>query len=150
MPVLEAIPSKQFSEAKAELSALMDQVVRQHRPTLIERRRESMVALSLEDLQAVLGSFRFEPRAVVRGSGTVATLEQFGLVGTGPTIDAAVDDLLDEMRAYVADFITRYAFYMHTDRRTHVPWVLRFALTPINEQRDLLLEEPTDEEHAIR
>ena len=150
MTLLEAIPAKPFSQAKAELSALMDQVVREHRPTVIERRREAMVALSLGDLRAALDSFRFESRVAIRRRQTVATLDGLGLIGSGPDLDAALDDLLEELRAYAGDFIARYAFYMQTDRRTHAPWVLRFALTPPEEQRALLVKEPTEESTAVR
>lgn len=150
MTLFETIPAKPFSQAKAELSALMDQVVRDHRPTVIERRREAMVALSLPDLRSLLAAFRFEPRVVIGRTQTVASLEDLGLIGSGPTVDAAIDDLLDELRAYAADFVGRYAFYMHTDRRTHAPWILRFALTPTEAQRDLLVQEPTEETPATR
>lgn len=150
MAAIEAIPAKPFSQAKAELSALMDQVVREHRPAVIERRREAMVALSLPDMRDLLTSFRLEPRVTIRRREATATLDDLGLVGSGRDLDGAVDDLLEEMRAYVADFIARYSFYMQTDRRGHAPYVLRFALTPAEEQRDLLLEEPADETRPSR
>ncbi len=144
------IPARRFSQAKAELSALMDQVVREHRPTVIERRREAMVALSLPDLRSLLAAFRFEPRVVVRRKGTVASLEGLGLLGGGSNADAAIDDLLEELRDYASDFVSRYSFYVQTDRRAHAPYVLRFALTPPDEQRALLVEEPTEESLALR
>ena len=145
-----AIPTKPFSQAKAELSELMNQVVREHRPTVIERRREAMVALSLDDLRSLLEAFRFEPRVVVGRKEVVASLDEMGLVGSGPDLDSAIDDLLKELRDYATDFVRRYSFYMQTDRRAHAAWVLRVALTPPEEQRDLLVEEPVDEGRAIR
>jgi PHD/YefM family antitoxin component YafN of YafNO toxin-antitoxin module len=144
------LPTRPISQAKAELSALMDQVVREHHPTVIERRREAMVALSLGDLRALLTAFRFEPRLAVGRKEAVATLDELGLVGGGRDPDAALDDLLAELRDYVTDFLSRYAFYMQTDRRTHAPWVLRFALTPAEEQRALLVEEPREERGAAQ
>ena len=150
MATLTAVPTKPFSQAKAELSDLMNQVVREHRPTVIERRRESMVALSLDDMRSLLETFRFEPRIVLGRNEAVASLDQLGLVGAGPTLDAAIDDLLGELRDYAADFVQRYSFYMQTDRRAHAPWVLRLALTPPERQRDLLLEEPGGEGRALR
>lgn len=150
MTLLQPIPARPFSRAKSELSALMDQVVREHRPTVIERRREAMVALSLDDLRSLLAAFPFAPRVVVGRRETVVTLEGLGLVGSGANFDAAIDDLLEEMRSYAADFMSRYAFYAQTDRRTHAPWVLRFVLTKAEEQRGLLVEEPDVERRAIR
>lgn len=147
---VEAIPTKPFSEAKTGLSKLMDQVVREHRPAVIERRREAMVALSLPDLRALLSAFRFEPRVTIGRKEAVAALEELGLLGSGRTRDAALDDLLAELRDYVAEFLSRYSFYVQTDRRAHAPWILRFALTPLDEQRGLLVEEPTAEGNAPR
>jgi hypothetical protein len=144
------IPAKPFSQAKAELSALMDQVVHEHRPAVIERRREAMVALSLPDLRSLLATFRFVPRVAVGRRQTVATLEELGLLGSGPNVDAAIDDLVEELRAYAADFVSRYSFYVQTDRRSHAPYLLRFALTPADEQRALLVEEPAEENAALR
>ena len=138
MAALETIPTRPFSQAKAELSALMDQVVREHRPAVIERRREAMVALSLPDMRDLLVPFRFEPRVRTGRPQTVATLDELGLVGAGKDVDTALDDLLEELRAYAADYVSRFAFYMQTDRRAHAPYVLRFALTPAEQQRDLL------------
>lgn len=150
MAPLTAVATKPFSKAKAELSELMSHVVREHRPTVIERRREAMVALSLDDLRSLLEAFHFEPRVVAGRKETVASLDDLGLVGSGPDLDAAINDLLEELRDYAADFVRRYAFYMQTDRRPHAPWVLRLALTPPDEQRELLIEEPADEVRAIR
>ncbi len=150
MAALETIPTRPFSQAKAELSALMDQVVHEHRPAVIERRREAMVALSLPDMRELLAPFRLEPRVSAGRKQTTATLDDLGLVGVGRDVDAAIDDLLEEIRAYSADFVARYSFFMQTDRRAHAPYVLRFALTPAEEQRALLVEEPTEELPAIR
>jgi hypothetical protein len=44
-----------------------------------------------------------------------------------------------EVRLYAADYFERAAFYAATDRAEHAPWLLRFALTPAAEQRDLLI-----------
>ncbi len=150
MAAVEPIPTRLFSQAKAELSALMDQVVREHRPAVIQRRREAMVALSLADMRQLLAGFRFDPRVSVGRRQTTATLEDLGLVGAGRDVDGAIDDLLEEMRAYAADFVARYSFYMQTDRRAHAPYVLRFALTPADQQRELLIEEPAEESRAVR
>jgi len=144
MTLSSAIPTKAFSQAKAELSALMDQVVREHRPAIIERRREAMVALSLSDMRSLLETFGFEPRVTFGRKEVVASLDDLGLVGAGTDLGAAIDDLLEELRDYVTDFIRRYAFYVQTDRRAHAPWVLRFALTAPEEQRQLLLQDPAE------
>lgn len=77
--------------------------------------------------------------AVHRGEATVA-LPQFGIFGIGEAVDAATKDLLAKLREYAVQYLERFEFYRHTDRRGLYPLVIRFLATPEAEQRDLLLE----------
>ncbi len=152
MTLLEVIRSRPFSEAKAELSEVMTQVVREHRPTVIARGggKEAMVALDLDDFRLLLGSFQFEPHVSFGDEGVVAAIESFGLVGHGADLERAMNDLLEELRAYASDYIRRYAFYAQTNRRAHAPWIMRFAATPVEEQLALLSQEPTEDAAVTR
>ena len=152
MTMLEVIKPRPFSEAKAELSEVMSQVVREHRPAVIARGggKEAMVALDLDDFRLLLGSFQFEPQVSFGEDGVVAAIESLGLVGHGPDHDHAMEDLLEELRAYASDYIRRYAFYAQTNRRTHAPWIMRFAATPVKGQRALLSQEPTEDATVAR
>lgn len=135
--------SRPFSETKSALSAVMDEVVRGHRPQLVERNswKEAMALIGLDDLRSVVSTFRIDP-AVTYGDEVVVTLDQMGLVAAGPSLDAAADALLEELRDYCAEYLDRFDHFRHTARVRDLPWVLRFSLTPEAEQRELLFEPP--------
>lgn len=137
---IPALPSLDFSRAKAELSDVMTRVVHEHRPSIISRHRgkERMLLVRTDDLARHLAGFDFDVEVVEDGGEVTTTLPRFGLLGFGSSLDEALDDLLVELREYAADYFERAAFYAATDRAHHVPWLLRFALTPAGEQRDLL------------
>lgn len=124
-----ALPEVAFTAAKTGLSTIMDEVVHDHRPKLVQRKgREEMLLVRPDDLARWLDTFRF-PLAVTLGEGDVAVeVEGFGVVGIGDTTEAAIDDLADELEAYARRFFERPHFYLETDRARHYPWLLRFAL----------------------
>jgi hypothetical protein len=134
------IHSVSFSEAKAGLSALMTDVVHGGQLELIERHggKEAALLVSRDDLLALLSGYRFQPRVVFDGAEVTASLEDLGVLGLGGDFEEAMEDLVRELRRYAHRFFMRRAFYMETDRARHAPFLLRFALTPADEQLDLL------------
>lgn len=143
------IQTVQFAEAKENLSRFVSTVAREHAPRILERGhgQESILALPLADLPAALASCAFDAK-VAFGDSVVATLPQFGLVASSPDFDGAIDALVDELTEYSADFFSDFDYYRHTERVTHLPWLLRFALAEPAERRSLLLgdsETPVDE-----
>jgi len=137
---IPALPAFDFSRAKAELSDVMTRVVHEHRPSIVSRHRgkERMLLVRTDDLARHLVGFDFDIELVEDGGEVTAALSRFGLLGFGSSRHEALADLLVELRAYAADYFERPAFYAATDRAGHAPWLLRFALTPTGEQRDLL------------
>jgi hypothetical protein len=138
--IIPGLPSVEFSRAKSELSDVMTRVVHEHRPSIVSRHRgkERMLLVRTDDLAQHLAGFAFDVELVEDGGEVTAVLARLGLLGLGSTRDGALDDLLTELRLYAADYFERSAFYAATDRAEHAPWLLRFALTPAAEQRDLL------------
>lgn len=130
------------TQAKATFSALMHEVVNGHRPQIVQRfgARDEMVLIKTGDLASWLDAFVFPTEVTVEDGEYIAALAQMGLAGTGATFDAAIDDLVEETRVYAADYFDRPAFYAATDRGGHAPYLLRFALTPPDQQFGLLLE----------
>jgi hypothetical protein len=139
------IPSIDFSEAKSRLSDVMSNVVRDHQPRIVSRHRgkESMILLNAEDLVNSLRHYRFESEVIFSDGEVTAQLPRLGLLGFGTTLDEALVDLLAELRAYTHRFFDQSSLYMRSARREHLPWLLRFALTPPDEQARLLEEPPS-------
>ena len=140
----DLVPARPFSQAKAGLSELMSEVVRKHRPQVIERGhgRERMALIGAEELDTLLRTFSLVPDVIYRAKEVTMSLAPLGLVASGPSLEAAADAMLGELRQYAGEFIERYDYFRHTDRHGDLPWVLRFSLTPPDMQRDLLFEEP--------
>ena len=136
------LPSLDFSRAKSALSDVMTRVVHEHRPSVVSRHRgkERMLLVGTDDLDRYLGAFRFELEVVTSAGEVTAAIPKLGVLGFGSTIDAAVEDLLVELRSYTRDYFERASFYAATDRADHAPWLLRFALTAPEEQRALVHE----------
>ncbi len=137
-----AIRTVPFAEAKDNFSAFISSVVREHLPQIIERSRgrEAALVLPLADVLPALAGCQFDAKVSVGGS-VIATLPQFGLVARGDSIEGAVDALAAELADYSEDFFSDFDFYRHTDRIAHLPWLLRFALTPPEDRIALLTEE---------
>ncbi len=138
----QLFPSSPFSEAKGHLSDLMTEVVHQHRLRLIDRHRgkETMLLIGLDDIAALLASYRFEPRVVFDDEEVTARLPELGLLGSGKTVDDALADLAEVLEEYTQLFFDRMDFYLQTDRAGHAPWLLRFAATSPERRLELLCE----------
>jgi hypothetical protein len=137
------IPALDFSRAKSTLSEVMSEVFWEHRPRVISRHRgrEEMLLVRPDDLVRYLAPFRLEPEVTIDAGETTVALPKLGLLGFGETLDDAMHDLVEELRAYASDFFARSSFYAATDRAEHAPWLLRFALTPPERQLELLYED---------
>lgn len=144
MSVSEALSTWSFSEAKGGLSDVMSAVVREHRPTVVERYRgkEAMLLLGLSDVKPLLGHFRFNTTATVSEEEFVLRQPEIGLVAGGETFEDALRELEELAVAYTERFFERLGFYMQTDRAKHMPWLLRIALTPPADRAALLVPTP--------
>jgi hypothetical protein len=71
-------------------------------------------------------------------------LPELALYGRGPDFDAARDDLLDEVRDYVDEYVERAAEFLRAPNRAHhYPFVLKALLADVrNELEDVLFAEP--------
>lgn len=137
-----------FSEAKATLSAVVDDAVRGHDPVLIERNRgkESVLVVSSEDLSEALRepySSMFRSEVFIENGVYAVALESFGLQGTGASLEKAVDDLIDALSEYSARFFRDLAFYRRTPNRSrHYLPLLLFRAADEHGRRALLEPAP--------
>lgn len=135
-----------FTDAKRNLSELMTEVVHDHRPIQVNRHagREQMFLLArreLEDLLALAGQ-RFETRVIFDEDEVSVSLPAFSLIGAGASFEEAIDDLLEVLRQYCAQYLERLELYRQTDRHGLLGLVFLFALTPPEDQSELLLRPP--------
>jgi hypothetical protein len=130
-----------FSVAKNRLSAVMDEVVHERRPQLVGRHhgRETMLLVRPDDARRWLDTFRLTLNVTLDDGEVAVAAEPLEVLGVGDSVDTALDDLVVELRSYAHRFfVERPHFYSETRAGQHAPWLLRFALTPPDEQRALL------------
>jgi Antitoxin of toxin-antitoxin, RelE / RelB, TA system len=133
------LPERQFSEAKADLSGVMNEVVHGGRPQVVRRHtKDRMLLVRSDDARRWLDTFRLELRVTLDPGQVAVFAAPLGVIGVGPTFDAALDGLVDEIRAYALRFFERPQFYLYTQAARHEPYLLRFALTPPEEHRALI------------
>ena len=142
------LPSSPFADVKARLSEVMNDVVHHHHPHLVGRHggREQMLLLGLPEIDAVLEPFCLAPQVSVSDGEFVIRLGELNLIAGGATYDEALEELIELVGEYSEDFFERLGFYMQTDRRQHLPYLLRFALTPPERRTDLLCAAPRGSE----
>jgi len=133
-----------FSQAKAHLSDVMSEVVRDQAPALVERHggKEAMLLLDIELLGPLLHPFGFATKASVSDGEFVLRQPELGLVAGGESFDQALEELEELALAYAGHFFERCAFYRQTDRAGHLPYLLRLSLASPQERRELLVPTP--------
>src|SRR4051812_18252646 len=96
------LPSRQFTEAKGDLSNLMTSVVREHVPSVIQRGRNDHMLLLEEQtaLRLLAAGFRFETDVVSSGSEVTVHVRRLDVIGLGATFDEAIDDATLNLRRY--------------------------------------------------
>jgi predicted RNase H-like HicB family nuclease len=140
-PVIETIA---FSDAKAKLSDLMTAVVHGHCPKAVGRHRgkEEMFLVGRDELIALLEGFEFNPKVSVSEGEFAVRLPELGLIAGGPSLDEALEELVELAEAYAEDYFNRLEFFRQTDRRGQLPWVIRVAATPPEARRALFMQVP--------
>lgn len=142
------LPQEAFAQAKAKLSDLMDQAVHGHRLQVIDRHRgkERAVLVSVDDLGMLLEGFEFHPRVSVSEGEFAVRLPELNLIAGGPSYEDALSELVELAEQQAQDFLDRLDYYMQTDRRGQLGWLLKLALTSPDERRSLFSPAPPAEE----
>ena len=146
------VPTIDFSPAKSQLSDVMTQVFHGHQPRIVSRHhgKEQMLLVRPDDLVTMLGEHRLDVQAVYDHDEVTLRVPDMGAIGSGETLDEAVDDLLDELRAYATRYFREPARFLPTSRGAHAAALLRFALADEGEQRRMLgVEEPEPQSAPI-
>lgn len=136
----------QFTQAKARLSEVVDDVLEHRAARVIERHKSAPVVLLERDALASLlaEDFPFTTQMSRATDGTVSIwLDQFDIYGRGRDIGAALTDLLHEVEAYVEEWEEElHRAPNHADREW---WVRRIQLAEgRDEVRSMLFPVPDD------
>jgi len=137
----------QFSQAKARLSALMDEVVHRDQLKAVRRDRgtdEVMYLLPRGLLAAAVETARVVVDYVPDDDGIGLWVNELNIGAHGVDMAEARRNLVSEVRSYVANFLGELPVYLSwPDRVRLVPYVLRLAVARDDaELTHLLFEAP--------
>jgi len=131
----------------------LSEAVHEHRPQFVEHAgREHAALLGQEDLLRLLAPFEFSTRAARGEDGRWHIwLDDFAVYGLGDSFEAAVEDLLDEVREYIEDFFAHAREYLRSPKGPEVwPLVLKAAVADHRGNlRQALLAPPREEREAL-
>ncbi len=133
----------QFSQAKARLSSVMDEVVHRDRLKAVRRDRgtdEVMYLMARDVLHAAVDSAPLVVDYLTDEDGVGLWLNDLEVGAHGENAAEARRNLIAEVRAYVANFLGELPVYLAwPDRARLVPRVLRLALARDDEELARLL-----------
>jgi hypothetical protein len=136
----------QFSQAKARLSAVMDDVVHRERVKAVRRDRgtdEIMYLIPRQVLHAAIGAARVTVDYLPDEEGVGLWVNDLEIGAHGADIEEARQNLVKEVRAYIANFLGELPIYLTwPDRARLVPQVLRLAVARDDEELVRLLFAP--------
>jgi antitoxin YefM len=133
----------QFTEARNQFSTLYDSVFNTFNPTIIKRKQTEEIALLRVDLlQMVLVKFTLHPEILPEKDGSVTlTLDQLELYVNNLTFEAALADLIQDLKIYAQDYIARPQLFLQSpNRKGHFPYILRVLLCDSDSEIGSLLE----------
>ena len=137
----------QFSQAKARLSAVMDDVVHRERLKAVRRDRgddEVMYLLPRPLLDAAVGAAKVSVDYLPDEEGVGLWVNDLEVGAHGADLDDARRNLLGEVRQYIANFLGELPVYLSwPDRARLVPQVLRLAIARDDDELAWLLFDST-------
>lgn len=126
---------------RKRISRVVDEVVDEHRPIVVDRnRRDHFVMLASEDAQLLLEGYGFNPEVLVEPGAVSIWLPELALYGRGSSFVEAKQDLLDELRDYVDEYLEgAHAYLRAPNRRGHFPYVVKALLADVGGDLESLL-----------
>lgn len=136
-----------ITEFRHSIGPTFSDVVRGHRPVRIDRgARESGVLLGDDEVLALVANRHFHPEVFREGRDVSIWLPEFALYGRGASFAEAREDLLDEVREYVDEYLGEVELYSRAPNRAdHFPFVIRAWLADASGGlADVLFAPPVD------
>lgn len=115
------------TEARAHWSALFSRAVNDRWPVAIERGSDDVgFLIGADELERLLADHTFSPEVFFEERAVSLWLPEFALYGHGRSFEDAQSDLVEEVRAYVAEYLADARLYLRAPNRSeHFPWVLK-------------------------
>lgn len=136
-----------ISEFRRQAGPVFSEVVEGHRPRVIRRGRNDVgLLVGGEEILAILADHSFHPQ-VMRGDGSVSIwLPEFEIYGQAGTFAEAKNDLVEEVRVYVEEYLANVDEYRRAPNRTgHFAHIIKAQIADIRgELEQVIFPGPPD------
>ena len=115
------------STFRKEMSPRLNSVLHDHLPLPLQRGRGELALLvGAPEVKVLLGTHHFNPEVSAgEGGGFSIWLAELEIYGQGSDYDAAKQDLLDEVRDYVGEYLSDSTYVRAPNRARHLPYIVR-------------------------
>lgn len=116
-------------------------VVQRHRPQIIRRGRDDRgLLVGFDEVWALVSDRRFSPQVMRAEDGVSIWLPEFALYGEGETYADAKADVLDEVRAYVQEYLANADEYRRAPNRAqHFAHVVKALIAETRGELDAVI-----------
>lgn len=131
-----------FTNARRSLTDMFDGVWHRYLPAIVRRKQTEEVLLVRRDLQQdILAAYDFNPEVLSEEDGSVTlAVDALELVVNAPNHEAAVNEMVQEMKLYATDYKERSQLFLNApNRRKHFPYILRIWLCENDDEIKSLL-----------
>jgi hypothetical protein len=138
------------TEARKRWAEVFSQAVEDRWPVPIERGRDERgLLIGFDEVMLLLAPYTFTTEVFFETDAVSIWLPELQLYGRGATFEAGQADLVDEVNAYVEEFLADARLYLRSpNRAAHFPWILRaYVANAAGELAGALFAAP-DETHT--
>lgn len=135
------------TEARRRWADVFSQAVEDRWPVAIARGGDERgLLIGFDEANLVLQAYSFSTEVYFEPDAVSIWVPELELYGRGATFDDARMDLVEEVTAYVDEFLTDARLYLRSpNRAAHFPWVLRAYVANATGDLTALLFAPSDD-----
>ena len=141
-----------ITEFREHSRSVFTKVVQAHQPQLIRRGADDRgMLVGLDEMWALLADRAFSPQVMRGEEGVSIWLPEFEVYGEGDTYAEAKAELLDEVRAYVAEYLKHADEYRRAPNRAgHLPHVVKALVAEARGELEQTIFPPPPDPATLR
>jgi len=121
-----------FTNARANLSSIVDALVRNEKPAIAINRKnkEEVLVLKKETQKFLLAAYRLKAEIHQElDSSYTLSLDLIDIAENGTSLEDALQSVVVELKVYAADYADRLPLFINApNRQGHLPFVMRVLL----------------------
>lgn len=148
-PLLDEVTITQFRDHSR---SVFTKAVQAHQPQVIRRgAADRGLLVGLDEMWTLLADRAFSPQVMRGEAGVSIWLSEFEVYGEGDTYVEAKAELLDEVRAYVAEYLQHADEYRRApNRAAHLPHVVKALVAEARGELEQAIFPPPPDPASLR